>query len=65
MKSARVSALTGSVPRKMAEERQRVSAGIELKSPDSLQPVSTTKPLVRVNCSKKTVYDSSYFATCN
>ena len=34
-------------------------------SPDSLRPVLTTKPLVRINCSKKTVYDSSYFATCN
>ena len=33
--------------------------------PDSLQPVLTTKPLVHINCAKKTVYDSSYFATCN
>ena len=25
----------------------------------------TTKPLIRINCWKKPVYDSSYFATCN
>ena len=43
------------------------SSGIKPISPDSLQPVLTTKPLVRINCSKKTLYDnydSSYFATC-
>ena len=34
-------------------------------SPDSLRHAITTKPLVRIDCSKKTVYDSSYFATCN
>ena len=34
-------------------------------SPDSLRPVLTTEPLVRINSSKKTVYDSWYIATCN
>ena len=34
-------------------------------SPDSLQLALTTKPLVHINCLKKMVYDSSYFATCN
>ena len=34
-------------------------------SSDSLQPVLTTRPLVRIDCSKKTEYDSLYFATCN
>ena len=36
-----------------------------LISPDSLRLTLTTKPLVRINCSEKAVYDSSYFATCN
>ena len=34
-------------------------------SPDFLQLVLTTKPLVRINSLKKTVYESLYFATCN
>ena len=41
------------------------SSGTEPKSPDSLRPGLTTKPLVRINCRKKTVHDSSYFATFN
>ena len=44
-------------------------AGIEPKSPHSLQLTSTTQPLVHVNFPKKPVCDSSYylksFATCN
>ena len=45
-KSVRVSALTGSVPRKMAEGRHRVEAfvGIKLLSPNSLLLALTTKP---------------------
>ena len=31
----------------------------------SLQPVLTTKQLVRINRSKQRVFDSSYLATCN
>ena len=38
------------------------SSGIELMSPNSLWFALTTEPLV---CSKQTVYESSYFATCN
>ena len=34
-------------------------------SPDSLRHALTTKPLNRIDGSKKKVYDSSYFATCN
>ena len=34
-------------------------------SPDSLRPVLTTKPLVCINNSEKTVHESSYFANCN
>ena len=62
IKSARVSALTGSVSRKMAKTRQSVlakwpnrcrafqhSSGIEPKSPHPLRPVSITKPLDRIN----------------
>ena len=41
------------------------SSGIEPMSLDSMLLALTTKPLVRINCSKKMVYDSSYFATCN
>ena len=41
------------------------SSGIEPMSPDSLQPVLTTKPLVCIISFIKTVYGSSYFATCN
>ena len=41
------------------------SSRIEPKSPDSLQFTLTTKPLVHINCWKKTVHDSLYFATCN
>ena len=33
-------------------------------SPDSLLLTLTTKPLVHINCWEKTVYDSSYYATC-
>ena len=40
-------------------------SGIEPMSPNSLQLTLTTKPLVLINCLKKTAYDSSYFATCN
>ena len=44
IKSARVSALTGSVPRKMAKLQQfQYLSGIEPMSPDSVQPVLTTK----------------------
>ena len=32
---------------------------------DTLPLTLTTKPLVCMNCLKKTVYHSSYFATCN
>ena len=55
IKSARVSALTGSVPRKMAEARQIVqqSSGIEPKLPNSLQLSLTTKTLVSIDCWKK------------
>ena len=65
IKSARVSALTGSVPRKMAKVLQEIqhSSGIEPMWPDSLQLTLTTKLLVRINSLKKTVYDSSYFVT--
>ena len=41
------------------------SSGIEPKSPDPLQPVLITMPLIRIIWLKKMVYDSSYFATCN
>ena len=47
-----------------AEEFQH-SSGIEPISPDSLLPASTTKPWVRISYMKKTVYDSSFFASCN
>ena len=62
-----VSALTGSVPRKMTRSCRRIqhSSGIEPISPDILQLTLTTKSLIRINCLKKTVYNSSYFATCN
>ena len=60
IKSASGSALTGSVPRKMVEALHKVcfqhSLGFEPMLPDSLQPVDkwlTTKPLVRIYCSKK------------
>ena len=41
------------------------SSGIEPISPNSLQPVLITEPLVCINCSKKKKHDWSYFATCN
>ena len=41
------------------------SLGIEPMSPDSLLLALTTNPLVRFDCWKKTVHDSSYFATRN
>ena len=47
-----------------SKRRFQYSSGIEPMSPDSLKPVLITKPLVCINWSKKTVYDSSYFATC-
>ena len=67
LKSARVSALTGSVPRKMAKARQRVPVLVRNRTHVARfsTPDLTTQPLVRINCMKKTVYDSSYFATCN
>ena len=34
-------------------------------SPDSLQPVLTTKPLAHINNGKRTVDESLYFTTCN
>ena len=49
----------------MQGRRFQHSSGIEPMSPDSLLPVLTTKPLVCINGSKKTVHDPSYFATCN
>ena len=68
-KSARVSALTGSVPCKMAKGRQKVSApsGIRTRAArlrGSLQPTSTTKPAVRVSLQKKTISILLCFATC-
>ena len=58
IKSAVVSALMGFVPCKIAMARQSISAlfRIEPMLPDFLQPVLTTKPLVRIDCLKKTVY---------
>ena len=41
------------------------SSGIEPKSPDSLWPALTSKPLVSINNRKRTVHELSYFATCN
>ena len=66
IKRARVSALTGSVPRKMAEALQSVSALIRnhVISPNSLRLTLTTKTFVRIKIWKKW-YVSSYFATCN
>ena len=62
----RVSAKTGSVPCKMAEARQSVSAPCWNRTLiPALQTALTTKPLVRIDWQKITVYDSSYFATCN
>ena len=67
--STRVSALTGSELSATQWLRRckalQHSSGIEPKTPDSLWPVLTTKPLVRINGLKKTVYDSPYFTTCN
>ena len=67
IKSAHVSALTGSMSRKMAWCYQAFqnSSGIEPKLPNSLQLTLTTKPLVCIKCPKETVYDSLYFVTCN
>ena len=42
----------------------QLSSGIKPMPPNSLLLTLTTKPLVRINYSKKTVNDSSYFATC-
>ena len=33
-------------------------------SPDYLRLALTTQPLVHNNCSKKTVYESSYYLNC-
>ena len=46
--------------RKIAMARQSISAlfRIEPMLPDFLQPVLATKPLVRIDCLKKTVYVS-------
>ena len=41
------------------------SSGIEPKSSDSLRPVLTTKPLIRIKSRKNLVHESSYFANCN
>ena len=38
------------------------SLGMDPKSQKSLRLILTTKPLVHIDCSKKTVYESSYFA---
>ena len=74
IKSARVSALTGSAPGKWPRRGRAFQhssgiepriEGIESMSPDSLPLASTTKPLCHIKCWKKTVYDLSYFATCN
>ena len=40
-------------------------SGIEPMSPDSLQLTLTTKSLVHIKYLKTTIYESSYFATCN
>ena len=64
IKSKSVSALTGSVPRKMAKAQQN-SSGIEPKLTNSLLLTLTTKPLVHISYLKKMVYLSLYFATCN
>ena len=61
IKSARVSALTGSMPRKMADARQSGSALIRNRthmSPHSLRQCTvrltlTTQPLVFINCTEK------------
>ena len=67
IKSTLVSALTGSVPRKIAEAWQefQLSSGIEPKLPDSLRITLITEPKVRINWPKKTVYDSLFLATWN
>ena len=67
IKSARINALTGSVPRKMAEALQRVSA---LNRNGSHVAGLSAASLIHLAIGsyqllKKTVYDSSYFATCN
>ena len=48
-----------------AAERISTLQKIESMLPDTLQPVLTTKSLIRFNLQGKTAYDSSYFATCN
>ena len=59
--------LTGSVPRKIGRGAERVSAlsrnWIHVVWLSVTCPILTTKPCI--SCWKKTVYDLSYFATCN
>ena len=53
IKSARVSALTGSVPRKMAEAQQRVSALFRIRTHVARLTATSLKPLNRINRWKK------------
>ena len=63
IKSARVTALTGSVPRKRSSRSFQHTSGIEPMSPDSLLHALTTKPLVRIDCSKKQYMTRHFFPT--
>ena len=47
-----------------AGRRIQHCAGVEPVSPDYLRLALTTQPLVHNNCSKKTVYESSYYLNC-
>ena len=68
-KSAHVSALTGSVPRKMAKGRQCASAPCQNRTRvarlTAIALTTASEPTFDINPAKKTVHYSSHLATLN